>query len=332
MAEAQPLTQGSLDAWPRCSLRQKSTEPSIDCCWPLIQTCLRLAHLPALILVRSHEDSAPTAFAIASVIYSPFPGGRLTMLSKKVATAYGLFRDGGVKKVYDYSWLRLQLLARGHKNKVRIDRCTFSLEGITDGSSRIELITHNYEAPERRAIARYARRDLPVIELGGSIGVVSCITNKLLQNPTAHLVVEANPLAIPHLERHRKINQCQFDIVNRAIAYGADSVTFRPNSSMCGNSITADGDLAPVTVQTARLGELARERGYNRFTLICDIEGVEYDLVYQEAEVLKSAETIIMETHDRFIGAEKSRLMMDKLASLGFRLVEETEFVVVLRQ
>ena len=77
------------------------------------------------------------------------------MLSKKVATAYGLFRDGGVKKVYDYSWLRLQMLARGHKNEVRIDRCTFSLEGITDGSTRIELITHNYEAPERRAIARY---------------------------------------------------------------------------------------------------------------------------------------------------------------------------------
>ena len=101
---------------------------------------------------------------------------------------------------------------------------------------------------------------------------------------------------------------------------------------MCGNSITGDGDLSPVTVQTARLGDLASERGFNRFTLICDIEGVEYDLVFQETEVLKSADTIIMETHDRFIGAEKSRLMMDKLAGLGFKLVEENEFVVVLRQ
>jgi FkbM family methyltransferase len=254
------------------------------------------------------------------------------MVGKKVATAYGLFRDGGVKKVYDYSWLRLQMLARGHKNTVRIDRCTFSLEGITDGSTRIELITHNYEAPERRAIARYARRELPVVELGGSMGVVSCITNKLLQDPTAHLVVEANPLAIPHLEANKKLNQCRFEVVNRAIAYGSDTVTFRPNSSMCGNSITADGDLSPVTVQTARLGDLVRERGFTRFTLICDIEGVEYDLVCQEPEVLKSADTIIMETHDRFIGAEKTRLMMGKLASLGFSLVEETEFVAVLRQ
>ncbi len=254
------------------------------------------------------------------------------MLSKKVVTAYGLFRDGGVKRVYDYSWLRLQMLARGHTNEVRLDRCTFSLEGITDSSTRIQLITHTYEAPERRAVARYARRNLPVVELGGSIGVVSCVTNKLLQNPTDHLVVEANPLAIPQLEGNRRLNNCQFEIVNRAIAYGVDSVTFRPNSSMCGNSITGDGDLPPVTVQTARLGDLVRDRGFNRFTLICDIEGVEYDLVCQEAEALKGADTIIMETHDRFIGADKSRLMMSKLTSLGFRLLEETEFVIVLRK
>jgi FkbM family methyltransferase len=254
------------------------------------------------------------------------------MLSKKVATAYHLFRDGGVKKVYDYCWLRLQMLAKGHKKEVRLDHCTFSLEGITDGSTKIELITHSYEAPERRAVSRYARRDLPVVELGGSIGVVSCVTNKLLQNRTAHLVVEANPLAIPYLEGNRKLNHCQFEIANRAIAYGVDSVTFRPNSSMCGNSITVDGDLSPVTVQTARLGDLARDRGFNRFTLICDIEGVEYDLICQETEVLKSADTIIMETHDRFIGADKTRFMMSKLADLGFKLVEEAEFVVVLRQ
>jgi FkbM family methyltransferase len=254
------------------------------------------------------------------------------MLGKKVATAYGLFREGGIKRVYDYSRVRLRMLAQGDKNEVRIDGCRFSLEGITDGSSRIELITHNYEAPERQAISRYARRNLPVIELGGSIGVVSCITNKMLQDPTAHLVVEANPLAIPHLEQNRKVNQCQFEIVNRAIAYGAESVTFRPSSSMCGNSITANGELSPVTVATTQLGNLARARGFDRFTLICDIEGVEYDLVCQESAALKSADTIVMETHERFIGVEKNRLMMDKLTSLGFKLVRDADFVVVLQQ
>ena len=254
------------------------------------------------------------------------------MLKRAGVTTYRLFREGGVKQVYSYARLRWLVLTKAHKSQVRLDGCRFSLQGISDKSTIVELVTGNYEAGERRAIARYLRRDLPVVELGGSMGVVACVTNKLLQNRKAHLVVEANPLAIPHLELNRALNACKFEIVNQAIAYGSETVTFRPSSSMCGNSITEDGDQPPVTVQTAQLGELTRNRGFSRFNLVCDIEGVEYDLVCQEPEVLKNADTLIMETHARFIGEEKYSLMMSKLADLGFKTLEETGFVIVLRR
>jgi hypothetical protein len=65
---------------------------------------------------------------------------------------------------------------------------------------------------------------------------------------------------------------------------------------------------------------------------VCDIEGLEYDLVCQEADVLRNADTIIMETHARYIGEEKFRAMMTKLEQLGFRIVEQIGFVVVLQQ
>ena len=61
----------------------------------------------------------------------------------------------------------------------------------------LKTTTNCLSAPR---IARSLRRDLPVVELGGSIGVVACVTNRLLKDRKAHLVVEANPLAIPHLE------------------------------------------------------------------------------------------------------------------------------------
>ncbi len=190
-----------------------------------------------------------------------------------------------------------------------------------------------YESAERHAVARYLRRDIPVVELGGSMGVVACVTNKLLKDPTAHVVVEANPLAIPHLELNRKLNRCRFEIVNRAIAYGADSVTFRPSTDMAGNSITRRRGRSPVTVHNGPdSATLVHDRGFKRFNLVCDIEGLEYDLVCQEAEVLKNADTIIMETHARYIGEEKFRVMMTKLEELGFRIVEEIGFVVVLQQ
>jgi FkbM family methyltransferase len=253
------------------------------------------------------------------------------MLIQKVATAYRLFREGGVKTVYDHSWLTLQVKTKGRRREVRLNGCTFSLDGL-DSIPRVELITNKYEEAERRAVARYLRRELAVVELGGSMGVVACVTNRLLNNPAAHVVVEANPLVIPQLELNRTLNRCEFEIVNRAIAYEVDSVTFRPSSNVCGSSITKPGDQPPVTVATAQLGNLVRERGFGRFNLICDIEGLEYDLVCHDSEVLKNADTIILETHARFIGDDKCALMMNKLKGLGFTIVKEIGFVVVLRQ
>jgi FkbM family methyltransferase len=171
-----------------------------------------------------------------------------------------------------------------------------------------------------------------VVELGGSIGVVACVTNKLLKDQTAHLVVEANPLAIPYLERNKQLNRCKFEIMNRAVAYGSNTVTFRPSSDMCGNSVTTAGDENPVTIPTAQLRDLLHHRGFSRFNLVCDIEGMEYDLVRNEADVLKRADTIIIETHARLIGKDKLSSMMIRLQELGFRVIEETGFVVVLQE
>jgi FkbM family methyltransferase len=254
------------------------------------------------------------------------------MLRKKWTTARNLWREGGLRRIYQYWWVRLQVLAKENKPTVRIDGCTFRLKGINEVSTVIELVTNQYEAAERKAIVRYLKRNLPVIELGGSMGVVSCVTNKLLQRKTSHVVVEANPLAIPHLEHNRDLNGCHFEIVNKAIAYGVDSVTYRPSSSLLGNSITAEGDLQPVTVTAVRLEDLVRQHGFDRFNLICDIEGLEFELVRHESEVLRSADVLIMETHARFIGADKCREMTDKLMEIGFRMVKEIDFVIVLQQ
>lgn len=254
------------------------------------------------------------------------------MLRRKLATVNRILREKGLAATFDYVWFRVKFitLTRLAKKNVRIDGCTFSLQGVSDGLTKYSLLTNRYETPERQAVALYLRRDLPVIELGGSMGVVACVTNKLLTCPTAHVVVEANPFAIPHLQLNKERNGCQFEILNKAIAYGMDFVTFRPSSNMCANSITEDGDRALVTVGTIQLRDLVHYRGFDNFTLVCDIEGLEYDMVCHEADVLKKAHTIILETHARFIGEEKVGFMMNRLREIGFRFVHETGFVVIL--
>ena len=98
------------------------------------------------------------------------------------------------------------------------------------------------------------------------------------------------------------------------------------------NAQGSEQTLPPVTVDAARLQDLVQERGFGKFSLVCDIEGLEYDLVCQEAGTLKNADTIIMETHARYIGEDKLELMLRKLEELGFKIVEEIGFVVVLQK
>jgi FkbM family methyltransferase len=263
------------------------------------------------------------------------------MHTRRLAKAKHLLQTEGaravVRELSSSLWLRLRLKAMAHKKSAELDGCTFGLQTIPDSFTKLFLLDGRYELPERRAIKRHLKRDLPVIELGGALGVVACITNKLLAHPADHVVVEANPLAIPQLTLNRASNHCEFEIVNCALAYGVDSVTFCPTVDLASNSIESDGSGLnstehAVTVPTVQLGRLVREHGFSRFSLVCDIEGKEYDLIRHELEVLRKADVIILETHARLIGEDKNQFLINKLTEVGFRIAERDGFVITLQQ
>jgi FkbM family methyltransferase len=213
---------------------------------------------------------------------------------------------------------------------VSLDGCQFQLRGVPDTFMKLELLTGGYEQPERNAALRYVHAEWPVVELGGCFGVVACVTNKLLTNPKAHVVLEPNPLVIPYLQSNRDANQCSFKIVNRALAYNGDAVTLRPSLDFWGSSLLHDGGQQPISVPATRLSQILREEGFEKFALICDIEGLEYELVMREFEALEHAEVIIMEVHPHIIGEEKVQILMSKLVTLGFKLIDRSALVVVL--
>ena len=131
---------------------------------------------------------------------------------------------------------------------VELDHCRFPLAELPNTSMKLELLSGRYEKPEREAVLHYLQPHWSVIELGGCIGVVSCITNKLLENPANHLVLEVNPLVLPFLKSNRDANGCAFQIMDKALAYGSDTVTFQPLSDFWGNSLYHAGGQPPVTV------------------------------------------------------------------------------------
>lgn len=253
-----------------------------------------------------------------------------------LSNALRLFREGGLGAVTTVARKRanreLKLFLARKIESVTFEGCSFSLKRIPNGRMKLALLRGTYEVYERHAVLQYVDPEQPVIELGGCIGVVACITNRILKKPASHVVVEANPNVIPILEENRSLNHCGFEILNAAIAYDQSLVTFYSARELFGSSRLQRGRGTAVTVGTTRLRDIVRERKFESFTLVCDIEGSEYDMVLNDADVLQLADTILIETHARYIGEAKNSQLLDKLKDLGFCVVDRDSHVLVMKR
>lgn len=203
------------------------------------------------------------------------------------------------------------------------DRVT--LEGLTFSVGNPLITTREkgllylglHELQEIALVHQYLIAELPVIELGGGIGVVSCITNRKLAHPKDHIVLEANPSLISTLETNGRINRCEFQIRNVALAYGGPEIALTLDSYVSSRV----GGVGPrrVQVATTTLTRLLQESGFARINLVADIEGAEVDLVEHEGKLLRErVQMLILETHPHFAGVERTAQMLAVIESLGF--------------
>jgi FkbM family methyltransferase len=215
-------------------------------------------------------------------------------------------------------------------NEIRVDGCRFSLDTpAIPLRQRVTLHAPSHEGNEREAAKRHVNTRLPLLELGGFIGVVACVTNRLLDDPTAHAVLEANPAVLDVLEANRRRNGCGFRVIHGALSYGgAEAEFFVGDDAMTGN--VQGGTRGSVRVPAMTLAGLLGSLGFERCSLICDIEGAETELVMREAHVIRDhVETFIVEFHPDFTGEGAVRDATERLRSVGFREVERSHATYV---
>lgn len=162
-----------------------------------------------------------------------------------------------------------------------------------------------YESAESRCIQKYMIDDLPVVELGASMGVITALISK--RNPPLHVAVEGNPNMIALIKRNIEINGLsQPEIINKVISYTGDStVKFRLSTDNTGSSIsnetrpgTAD---SIVEVDSITLSQLLEERSIEKYVLIADIEGAEASIFYHDqSAIIGKCAMIIIELHNTF--------------------------------
>jgi FkbM family methyltransferase len=254
----------------------------------------------------------------------------------KLRTAARVYRDQGLTGLWTTLRSRRPLWANGWQerltgavvelrgNVVGIEGLRFSCDSpVIPRHIKAHIASDRYEQPERKALKHFLDPGLPVVELGGCIGVIACLTNKRLRLPENHVVVEANPDLIPLLERNRDQNGCRFTIVHRAVAYGADRVTFYRNMIFLASNVDrlyGESPTDATTVQTTTFGDLLVRFGFDRCTLVCDIEGAECSLVEHEPHVLRTrVATLMVEVHGEALTADATSGMLQRLQRLGFQ-------------
>jgi FkbM family methyltransferase len=196
-----------------------------------------------------------------------------------------------------------------------------------------------YEAAEIRLIEKYLEKNSSVVELGASVGVVtSHIISRM--DPGMKLVsVEANPRLIENITSNMQKfakSGVKYQTLNYAVQYSASETLIHISNdnteSRVGKSVArSDG---AVAIKTITLKEIIEKENLENFSLVCDIEGSEIELILLDAVSLRKCKQIFIELHDTVYGGKAytpDEMLHLLLNDLGFKMIERQGAICCLQ-
>ena len=160
-----------------------------------------------------------------------------------------------------------------------------------------------YESAEIRFIEKYLSSDFDVLELGGSIGVVSSHIRARLGKDRRLISVEANPRLIDclriNLMSHRT-HDTGYVIINCAVSYDVESVHLALSDNNTETKVfKSKPNLSSAVAVAARTIEsIIQEQRLNDYVMVADIEGSEVEIFIHETQSLVRCKQLFIELHD----------------------------------
>lgn len=201
--------------------------------------------------------------------------------------------------------------------RYRTEGCQFIIpKDLTSRGYRSCFLGDSYEREERELIRRFVIPEDRVLELGACLGIVSCVTNTLLADRSAHVVVEGNPMLIGALHRNRNLNGAGFLIENCAVSDRRDIEMYLHPHYVVGGTIQRKVGTA-VRVPGRSIKDLIERHGPFS-VLIMDIEGAELAAMQHAPAVLSGFRLIILELHPWATGEDGAETCRQILREAGF--------------
>jgi len=217
--------------------------------------------------------------------------------------------------------------ACGHKGDASHFGVRFPAHLAPNRAALASLDSQRFERAETLLVRRFLPRGSDVLELGGSMGVVSSVI--LGCGPRRLVSYEAVPELAAIGRQIVALNHPSADYlsVNRAIC-GEDTaeVVFYWSFELPLSGSTSDLSIAgmkEVRVPADTLAHACERHGFRPGAwLVCDVEGMEWDLLQKQADALRLFDGIIIECHTGTFGGRNRHQaeVESELAALGFRL------------
>ncbi|MCC7360702.1 MAG: FkbM family methyltransferase [Anaerolineales bacterium] len=190
-----------------------------------------------------------------------------------------------------------RLVGLALRHRLRVGDCV-----VDTNSPHIDPVTvsrmflRRYEVPELRFARERLPRDLDIVELGASIGVITAHAARRLLPGRRLVAVEANPRLLPLLRATLATNapSCDLTILNLAVDYSGAPTVHLDISPVHTNSRLGP---AGVAVAATTLSGLLARCGLHQIALIADIEGAELGLILHDAAALQSVQFLLIECH-----------------------------------
>lgn len=211
------------------------------------------------------------------------------------------------------------------------------LPGHLQSAMQWMVLNGQYEEAERRLVERFLSPDVPVVELGGSLEVLSSYIGGRINPTTPFVVLEANPEIVELCRRNATADgtRSNVHVINAALAYDSDTVSFHASRKVHVSRLASPESPGNVTVPATNLAQLLHEqRIENEFALICDIEGAEWDLHLRDGDALGRCALAIIELHPTLLERHGRTVQsfLDRMATYGLNLVAREADVYAFRR
>ena len=169
---------------------------------------------------------------------------------------------------------------------------------------KYSIICNRYEVSERRLIDKYLLSNFNIIELGGSLGILSKYIASKLDPNSKHVIVEANPNLIGYLKKNTffETRENSTFIENFAIAYHDNEIDFHLDDDILCSRIANNDTLTSVKIPVRKLSYFVNKYFKNeKYILIMDIEGSEGSVFEFDKDILKNCLMVIVELHPKLL-------------------------------